>query len=309
MPSSSRDPMVGRLVAGRFHVKRLLATGGMARVYVARDGEGGPRIALKILGEGAEPRLVALMEREGAALAELDHPSIVRGIAHGPLEQGGYFVAMELVEGESITRWIRRHDPALGRRLGLMRQLLDALEAVHGAGLVHRDLKASNVLVRGEPGREALVLIDFGVVQRDGDERPGDEHLLGGVHTSAPEQIRGGRVDARTDLYAFGVLLFRVVAGRYPFHSKVSAEVLGLHLHGEIPSLPESTPSFLDAVVAGCLAKAPAERFADVTAVRNALAAAGPLGGTKSERPLNPAWIVGGLLLLGALALGYLFAG
>lgn len=309
MPSSNRDPFVGTLLADRFHVKRPLASGGMADVYVARDGEGGPRVALKILREGAEARLVRLMQREGESLLRLHHPNIVAGVGHGPHGDGGYWVAMELVEGESLTRWVRKHDPSVPQRVRLMRKLLEALRAVHAAGLVHRDLKSSNILVSGPPGAPDLHLLDFGVVLVDGTSEAADEHLLGGIHTTSPEQIQGESVDARADLYSFGVLLHRVLGGRYPYHSKVPAEVLGKHLHAEIPRLSDEIDPDLRAVVERCLQKRPEDRYPDATSLLDALDAVGGTEAPRTERN-GPALVpvIAGFLLLGIALAGYFVA-
>ncbi|MCA9570174.1 MAG: serine/threonine protein kinase, partial [Myxococcales bacterium] len=279
MARNARDPIVGTVVAGRFHVKRPLATGGMAAVYVARDGDGGPRVALKLLApprRDAE-RMLALMQREGEVLASLEHPNIVRAIDHGPSGDGGYFIAMELVDGLSLTDWVRQKVDRPLQAVPLVLQLCSALRHVHGRGLVHRDLKASNVLVSARPHGAHVTLIDFGVAWvDDAPEIDGEEHLLGGVHTSSPEQIRGEAPDVRSDIYSVGVLLFRLLAGRYPYHSKLPAEVLTQHLHSPVPELPEAAgiPPAIRPVVTRCLQKDPDDRFPDVQALVEALSAA-----------------------------------
>lgn len=303
MPRSNRDPLLGAVVGERFQVKRALAAGGMAAVYVARDGEKGPKVALKVLVPRGrhKQRLLELMRREGDALEALQHPHIVKALGHGPMDDGGWYIAMELVEGVSLTNWLREVHPSSDQLLRVFLQLCDALEHVHAGGYVHRDLKASNVLVRGTTSPH-LTLIDFGVVRKEGEpEVGGDEPLLGGVHTSSPEQIKGGTVDHRSDVYSLGVLLYRAFSGRYPFHSKLPAEVLTQHLHGEVPPLAEGAPAGLERIVRRCLEKEPTDRFGTIGDLAEALEGLVH----PPEARVEARWIVVVAVVIAALVLVY----
>ncbi len=268
MGRRKRDLRAGTVIGGRFTIGRPLARGGMATVYEAQDRAGDP-IALKLAHPG-DAFLAEALRQEGVYLERIAHPRVVRLVTHGPTEDGSWFLAMERVEGEPLTAWMRHTGAGPLDAVRVLIALGEALAAVHGCGLVHRDLKASNVLVRdGRP-----TLIDFGIAGPEGEAAQRDGRpLLGGFHTSAPEQIRGEPVDRRADIYAFGVLLYRVLAGRYPFHGKNGAEVLAQHVHAPIPTLPATSEEVraLEPVVRRCLAKSPDARFPHMEALLDAL--------------------------------------
>ncbi|MCB9673772.1 MAG: serine/threonine protein kinase [Alphaproteobacteria bacterium] len=279
MSRPSRDRYVGTTLGGRFHVTRPLADGGMARVYVARDGETDTRVAVKILVPRPGPRHDAMLERmrrEAVALERLDHPNIVKTLTHGPTDDGGFFIAMELIEGPSITEFIKanRTEPEGG--IQLLLQVCSALRHAHRKGIVHRDLKSSNLLVaKDEQGRARVKLIDFGIVKlADEDSLSGSRQIVGSVHTIAPEQVKGEPLDHRADIYAVGILAYRLMAGEYPYHSRVPTETITQHVHAEIPVLSDpGLPYGLSDIVARCMAKDPDDRFADVQELMDELSA------------------------------------
>jgi serine/threonine-protein kinase len=283
----------------------------MGQVYVARDGAAdGPRKALKVLTRGADEVQRTLMEREAMAIERLSRaprPGVVGFVARGTLDDGRPWLAMDLVtDATSLTGWLRATDPDPAARLAMIRTLAGILQEVHRAGIVHRDLKASNVLVAGEPAQPTL--IDFGIARIDDLPDPrADEPLIGGLHTSAPEQIRGEPVDGRTDQYALGVLAYRLLAGRYPFHSKAPGEVLGKHLHSEVPPLDDTVAPDVRAAIERALAKDPADRFPDMAAFAAALTPARPSHADPASHAIPWGWILLGLLTVLA-ALYSLFA-
>lgn len=270
MCAASADPYVSQLLGERFEVRRPLAEGGMARVYVATDRTTGEDVALKILAPPKDdaPLKLERMRREANALLGLDHPNIVKTHDHGPTPDGGWFIAMELVDGPSVSTWVREQKPRTADVLQVLLQVCSALRHAHRKGIVHRDLKASNLLVaRDERGAARVKLIDFGVVQVAGEDTlSGNKDILGSVHTIAPEQVKGEPIDHRADIYSLGVLAYRLLSGVYPYHSKVSAEVISRHVHAPVPVLdPElGLPKGLPEIVARCMAKAPDDRYADV---------------------------------------------
>lgn len=270
MPRSRRDPVVGSVIAERFHVKRPLAEGGMGKVYIATDGENGPRIALKLFhGDPSTSdyqQLLGRAKREAETMAQLEHPNIVHTLDHGPWGDGWY-LAMELLEGQSLTNYVRDTNADVHTCLRLVLQLCAAVRHAHRKGIVHRDLKAANVIVIPGPTEPLVKLIDFGVVKVDGlTSLSGAGTLLGSVHTMPPEHVRGEEVDHRADIYSLGVLAFRLLQGRYPYHSRVAAEVITKHVHAPIPELDPSPaiPPGVPPIIRKCLAKDPSDRYDDV---------------------------------------------
>jgi serine/threonine-protein kinase len=263
---------------GDFVVDALRTTGGFAHLYVAHDVHTGGAVALKVLRRALayQGSAVARFHREVQALRELSHPAIVRVLAHGDIQDGRPWLSMEWIEGGDLAAHVRaRGSLPLAACLALLAPLVDALEHAHAIGLVHRDLKAENVMLRdGAP-----ILVDFGIAHWRAREASGEgatsHSLVGSPCSMAPEQILGGAVDARTDVYALGVLLFRLATGALPFRSQDPIELEEMHLHGEPPraSALAPVPAALDALVRRCMAKDPADRPARAADVTDALRA------------------------------------
>ncbi len=322
-----RDDLSGSIVS-RFRVLGLLGRGGMGVVYRAVDLELGRKVALKLLAPhlGGDPREEARLLEEARAAAALDHPNIGMVLEIGE-HQGRRFLAMPLYDGETLEQRIARSDELgplpIPEVLALASQLAAALAAAHAAGVIHRDLKPGNVLLTRE-GR--LKLLDFGLARRrDAARLTEGGALVGTAAYMAPEQLRGEELDARTDLWAFGAVLYEALTGRPPFGRGWPQPVQGVvHsiLTGEPPPLrtirPE-TPASLEAIVRHCLSKDPAGRPAGAAEILGELRAAGlvrNVGNVESEafEPLPTA--PGGKLLqiltaaaiVGALALLVTFA-
>ncbi|MEZ4319299.1 MAG: serine/threonine-protein kinase [Myxococcota bacterium] len=278
MSRSEPDRYVHHTLGERFHILRPLAAGGMSHVYLARDERSEDptaHVAVKILaGKRRNEAMLERMRREAVALERLDHPNIVKTLGHGRTDDGGYFIAMELVDGPSITEFIKVHHPDHEGVLRLLTQVCSALRHAHRKGLVHRDLKSSNLLVATDAhGRARVKLIDFGIVKLPDEESLSGHHeLVGSVHTISPEQVKGEPLDHRADIYAVGILAYRMLAGEYPYHSRVATETITQHVHAEVPLLddPELPPG-LAQLVARCMAKDPADRFPDVQALMDEL--------------------------------------
>jgi serine/threonine-protein kinase len=199
----------------------------------------------------------------------------------GELEDGRPWLAMEWVEGGTLATWLgTRGRLEATEVLPLLEQLCGALETVHAAGLVHRDLNASNVLVRQGEGAARLVLVDFGIARvlepGEGSPHTSTGRVLGTPVALAPEQIRAGTVNARTDLYALGVLLYQVLSGQLPFRGGSVAELMEQHLAAPVPALAPwaRVPEAVEEVVRRCMAKQPEARFAGAREVLEAFRAA-----------------------------------
>ena len=263
----------GDLVAG-YQVGALVGRGGMGEVYRALDLRLERPVALKLLSErlsddeGFRDRML----RESRLAASLDHPNVVPIYEAGEAD-GQLFIAMRYVDGTDLKALLKR-EGALSpeRAVAIAAQVADALDAAHAKGLVHRDVKPSNVLLDQQGGREHAYLADFGLTQSAGDARPTDGQLMGTVDYVAPEQIRGDPVDARADVYALGCLLFETLTGTLPFTGASDVAVVYAHLEQEPPRASErrkEVPPAVDDVLARAMAKDPDDRPADCGALVN----------------------------------------
>ncbi|NMO16849.1 serine/threonine protein kinase [Pyxidicoccus fallax] len=275
----------GALV-GRWVVERVHYRGPMSTLYRAKDLHTGAPAALKVMHAqvAATPTALRRFRREAATLQRLSHPNIVAVLGHGELPDGRPFISMEWLEGRDLAAELGARGPfTADEALEVVEQVGAALRVAHGAGVVHRDLKAQNVVRLSGPGEALLVkLVDFGVAKGLTPEAPGASTLthtgvaLGTPLSMAPEQIRGEPPDARTDLYALGVLLFQLVTGQPPFLGATRHEVEEQHLHAPPPRPGERAPvpAALDAVVLRCLGKRREDRYPDVDALLEELRAA-----------------------------------
>ncbi len=249
----SADPRIGRELLG-YRIERVLGRGGMSVVYVAEDLRLQRRVALKLLA----PRLAedgAFRERflqESQLAASLDHPNVVPIFAAG--EAGDeLYIAMRYVEGRDLKELLRDGPLDKERAVRVCTQVADALDFAHLRQLVHRDVKPSNVLL---DATEHVYLADFGLTKRTDDARTLEPGLFGTIDYVAPEQIRGGDVDGRADVYALGCLLYECLSGTAPFRRGSDAATLYAHLEEEPPTLPG-----LEQVLWKALAKDPDDRY------------------------------------------------
>jgi hypothetical protein len=292
---------------GPYTVQSLLGVGGMGEVYRAHDATLGRDVAIKVLPEPwlAEAQRQALFEREARVLASLNHPNIgaIYGTHHG---DGVRALVLELVEGETLADRIEREAAGRSRRglpaadvVAIAKQLAVALEAAHERGIVHRDLKPANVKIT--PDARVKVL-DFGLARAvSGRDSESDEPLLIGTAAyMSPEQARGRSADKRTDIWAFGCVLYEMLAGRQAFGGAGIAETLANVIKGEPDwsALPSDTPSALRVCLRRCLQKDPDQRMRDAGDVRLMLDGAfedvesGRIGRRAPSRFAYAGWIV-----------------
>jgi serine/threonine-protein kinase len=285
------DPRLGTEIAG-YRIEERIGRGGMGVVYRAQHMNLQRRAAIKIIApefadtKGFRSRFI----REARIAAALHHPNIVTVYDAGQSGETLY-IAMQFIRGSDLGASLREEGRLRPyRAIDVCRQIASALDAAHGMALIHRDVKPGNVLIEG---RRAY-LTDFGLTKRSGDDmnnltQAGE--LVGTIHYIAPEQIEGGHVDARTDVYSLACLLFHCLVGDVPFSRDTDVAVIYAHL-SETPPKPSDLrpelPLGLDAVVAKALDKSPERRFAScsdlMSAARVVLDAAGPLADTVPGR-------------------------
>ncbi len=304
--------MIGQTL-GHYRIEAQLGAGGMGVVYRARDERLGRAVALKVLpaekqaDESARARLL----REARAASSLNHPHICTIYEVGEAD-GQAYIAMELVEGQPLSARV----PAEGLPVeGVLRygaQIADALAHAHERNIVHRDLKTSNVVLTPE-GRAKV--LDFGLAKEMAVELHGatrskgpltqEGAVAGTLHYIAPEVLRGEPADARSDIWALGVVLYEMASGRLPFEGKTGYELSSAILHQSAAPQPARVPAGLRAIVQRCLAKEPGERYRNAGEIRAALEALQTdstivTTAPKAERRV-PLWaILGGALLIGA---------
>jgi eukaryotic-like serine/threonine-protein kinase len=292
LPDSPAPMWIGDVVADRFVIERPSGSGGMGSVFLATDRLDGRPVAVKVL-ECGESGAVERFHREARVLAELAHPAIVKYVAHGETDAREAFLVMEWVQGDSLQKRLARGRINTEDSLIVVRRLADALAHAHSRGVVHRDVKPSNVLLAGDDPRRAM-LVDFGIARvtaTRGRTRTGV--VLGTVGYMAPEQARGeSDTDARADVFALGCLLFECLTGEAAFGGPHELAILAKLLSGDAPRLADHRPELggdLDALVARMLARDPAERLPDGGSVRTALGAierAMPAAATDRRAPV-----------------------
>lgn len=265
------------LVAGRFRVLGLLGSGGTAVVYRAHDVLADEVVALKVSHPHADP---ARLHDEARATRGVDHPNVVRALAEGDLEDGRAWVALGLVDGSSLADRVDRDgplDPA--EAIALADGLLDALAAVHAAGLVHRDVSPLNVhVLPGAFAADRVRLLDLGLAGPTGTAAAIEgAGALGNPGYVSPEQSRGAPVDARGDVYQAGATLYLALTGRPPFGDGTAQHLVDAH-RAAPPPVPSAArpglPAALDRLVVTAMLKEPAQRYPSAAAMRAAAHAA-----------------------------------
>jgi predicted Ser/Thr protein kinase len=259
--------VVGELICGRYELEELVGSGGMSSVYRAKDRLLERHVALKILHEtyGADESTVERFRREARAVAQLSHPNIVTVIDRGE-DEGRQFIVFEYVHGENLKQLLERSGRLpIRRALELAIEIGRGLGFAHEAGVVHRDVKPQNVLLNGD-GKAKVT--DFGIARsRDADSVTLTGTVMGTSNYISPEQASGLPVDASTDVYALGVVLFELLTGRVPFIGESFVAIATQHVNEAPPSVLELRPEAPVRVanaVDRALAKDPADRFASM---------------------------------------------
>ncbi len=274
--TESASPL-GQTLAGRFKVTAFLGNARGGSLYLAEQVPLGRNVTVKLLDPmETDSPLRRRFFREAHALVKLTNPHIVRVFDLGNWGDRPYLV-MENVEGKRLDDVFAEGPVDPLRLVQIARQVCSAMSEAHAAGLVHRDLRPTNILLVEQGSEKDFVkVLDFGLVKDLGAEEhdtSAEGATIGSPWYVAPEQIRGGQVDPRTDVYALGVMLYRGFAGRLPFSDQVTSEILRQQIDRPAPPLPESSdlPVSCRWTVATCLEKPPDHRFADMVEVGHAL--------------------------------------
>jgi len=256
-----------------YEIQSTLGEGAMGRVYLALDDVLDRQVAIKVLAgvSLSDPSFLDRFRREARLAAQLNHPHIARIYEFGE-DSGQPFIAMELVEGQTLSQVLSRGPLTVEETCRLGRQMASALTAAHAKGIVHRDIKAGNMMVTNEGN---LLVMDFGVARRAGDAQLTTAgSLLGTPNTMAPETINGQEPGPPADLFAAGCVLYEMLAGRPPFRGKDPLTVLFQVLHQEPELLREQrsdVPDDMIAIINGLLVKEPDKRFGPASALVQAL--------------------------------------
>ncbi len=299
------DPWVGQVVNGKFRVEALVGQGGMGRVYRAKHLTLDRPVVLKMLHKAysSDPQVVQRFQREARAASRLDHPNSIAVLDFGEAEDGTLFMAMEYLGGRDLSRVVADEFPLEQDRIvSIGAQILSALAEAHTQGIVHRDLKPENVMVEPRRGeRDFVKVLDFGIakITAPGANEPKLTQaglVCGTPEYMSPEQARGADLDARTDLYSTGVILYQMLTGELPFSSDTPVGFLTKHL-SEVPVPPRQRrpdlgiSAALDAVVTRALEKDASKRFQTADEMREALlacATAAPQPRASTTRPSGP---------------------
>ena len=279
------DSRIGSLVDERYKILEAMAAGSMGAVYRAERVPVGKQVAIKFLHASVamEPEFQIRFERETRVMSKLAHPNCVSVVDFGVWDQAPYLV-MELVNGTTLRALLDDGPLAPVRALGLMRQIASGLAYAHSQDLVHRDVKPANIMISDEIGTgEHVRILDFGLARlRTGATTAGRDATLHNVvvgtpNYMAPEQtVGGGAIDARTDIYAAGVVLFEMVTGERPFIAEETMQLLGMHRAAKIPRLAERAPDIempdgLQEIIDTAMAKKPGDRYQNAIELASAI--------------------------------------
>ena len=271
--SDSNQAWLGKIVDGRYKVMEVIGRGGMGVVYRVEHLRMGKVAAMKVLHRdlAADPDVIQRFEREAAAVSRLHHPHTVQVFDFGTA-QGALYLIMEYVRGLDLGSIISRDGPMPWQRAApLLAQICGALAEAHELGIVHRDLKPENVLItRTGNGRDYAKVLDFGLAKLEQARAPTTatdrQQIVGTPYFMSPEQIRGDDVDARSDIYSFGAMMFEILTGQHLFTGSTAVGVLTKHLTADPDAPSMRAPKLgidpqVDAICKKALAKDPSARF------------------------------------------------
>jgi len=295
-PKGTADPFIGRVLAERYHMLKRLGEGGMGKVYLAEHVKMNRQCAVKVMNSALlnDSDSAQRFAREASNAARIIHPNVAAVFDYGETE-GIVYLVMEYVDGEPLTRLVER-DTMLppARAVDIAHQVAEALVAAHELGIVHRDLKPDNIIVApGKNGRDIAKVVDFGIAKAI-EEAPSESLtrtglVIGTPEYMSPEQLLGDPVDARSDIYSLGCILYQMLTGRRTFDEPTREQMIKRRLTEKSPhprDLVPDLPKTLDLIVARMLNRTPQDRYSSVAEVRDLLIPAIALEGGFDD----PSW-------------------
>ena len=265
--------LIGSVVAERYHILKKLGEGGMGTVYLAEHVKMGRKAALKVMNPGmnSDPDAIARFNREAANASRLNHPNVCGIYDFGETPEGLIYLAMEFIEGQSLTSLIEKNGAlAAPRAASIIHQAADALAVAHDYGIVHRDLKPDNIMIaKGRDNSDQVKVVDFGIAKAsssDAQKVTKTGLVVGTPEYMSPEQLAGDKLDGRSDIYSLGLVAFNCLTGKLPFPSNSAQEAMIMRLTDHPKSLAEMKPDVewpdaLQAVMDKALARDAAERY------------------------------------------------
>jgi serine/threonine-protein kinase len=293
--NDGEDPLIGKVIEDRVRIVRTIARGGMGKVYYAEQIALGRPCAVKVLdvrmagGDAGEYARRFLLE--ASVSSKLTHPNVVTIFDYGKSEDGTCWLAMEYLEGKTLAQELKQNGRlAPDRAISIARQVCRALREAHALGVVHRDLKPGNVfLARHDDEGDFVKVLDFGLVKEthpdDGSAGAGVTQIgqvMGSPRYMAPEQVQGRPVDARTDIYALGCVMYAMLTGKPPFDKPNEMTTMMAHVSEPVSGMADVVPGLmlpegLEGIVLKCLAKRPEDRFSSMEELLAALKLHGPM--------------------------------
>lgn len=295
-PKGSNDPFVGRVLADRYHMLKRLGEGGMGKVYLAEHVKMNRQCAVKVMNGALlnDSDSAQRFAREASNAARIIHPNVAAVFDYGETD-GVVYLVMEYVEGEPLTRLLERETVLPpSRAVEIAHQVAEALVAAHELGIVHRDLKPDNIIVASSKnGRDVAKVVDFGIAKAI-EEGPNESLtrtglVIGTPEYMSPEQLLGDPVDARSDIYSLGCILYQMLTGRRTFDEPTREQMIKRRLTEKAPhakDLVADLPKTLDLILARMLARTPGDRYATAAEVRDLLIPAIALEGGFDD----PSW-------------------
>ncbi|MGE3526794.1 MAG: serine/threonine-protein kinase, partial [Gemmatimonadales bacterium] len=274
--SNPTGDLVGQVIADRYHVLQKLGEGGMGAVYLAEHVKMGRRSAIKVMTQGMinDPEAISRFNREAANASRINHPNVCAVYDFGETEDGTIYLAMEYVEGPTLSALLKETGPLpLPRAAAILQQCAEALQAAHDLGIVHRDLKPDNIMVIPQRTRDIVKVVDFGIAKAAGGEGQKVTKtglVVGTPEYMSPEQLSGDKLDGRSDLYSLALVFYRMITDTLPFVADTAQETMIKRLTDDPIKLAAARPDLrfpaaLQAVMDRALARYPQDRFASAT--------------------------------------------